>query len=324
LGGLSRVRPLFFAAHKIRAALPETLLALLLAASCVCLLSGCVVEQPSNAPAAAPSNAATNAPTPPTNAPATPSPTTTPTPEGTPTPDAARAEPGGKLEAYAEAAARPLDPRQREALARIPEIPRKLLALRGYLRSGDPGGRWSWTGEEVVRYKTTAEYRAALAEVEKVRAAFASSNPGHTLHVNTEVRTLDEQLAGWNRVESVRAAGEELLAACQRELADASYKEPPDESSAARFSRFLRGLRTSRTPTLAVPGLSPHGQLRAFDFQVMQGGRIIADTSSGSIASRWDSAGWSERLKEAVLKSGARLTGPLASPREPWHYTYNP
>ncbi len=322
LGGLSRVRPLFFAApRKIRAAIPETLLALRLAAAPVCLLSGCVVEQPAGTPANTPAGTpATEA-----NAPAAPSPATTPVPEGPPAAAVApAAEPSGKLEAYAEATARALDPRQREALAKIPEIPRKLLALRGYLRGGDVGNKWSWTEEEVARYKTTAEYRAALAEVEKVRAAFASSNPDHTLHVNTEVRTLDEQLAGWNRVESVRAAGEELLAACQSELASPSYAEPPDESSAARFSRFLRDLRTSRTPTLAVPGLSPHGQLRAFDFQVMQGGSIIADTSSGSVGSRWDAAGWSDRLKEAVLKSGARLTGPLASPREPWHYTYTP
>lgn len=324
LGGLSRVRPLFFAPLKTRVAKRGTLLTLLLAAASAVCLSGCVVEQPASAPTSAP----TGAPTPATNAAVTASPTATPAPEGTPAgppaESAAAAEPAGKLEAYAEAAARSLDPRQREALAKIPEISRKLLALRGYLRAGEAGARWSWTEEEVARYKTTAEYRAALAEVEKVRAAFASSNPGHTLHVNTEVRTLDEQLTGWNRVESVRAAGEELLAACRRELAGESYMEPPDEAGAARFAGFLRGFRTGRSPTLALPGFSPHGQLRAFDFQVIQGGRIIADTSTGSVASRWDSAGWTERLKEAVSKSGARLTGPLASPREPWHYTYNP
>ncbi len=300
--------------------MPKPLLALLLAASCVCCLPGCIVEQPSSSP----TNIPAGTPAPEGVAPAAPSPTATPAPEGTPAPGPTPAESTGKLEAYAEAAARTLDPRQRDALAKIPEIPRKLLALRGYLRAGAVGNKWSWTEEEVARYKTTAEYGAALAEVEKVKAAFASSNPGHTLHVNTEVRTLDEQLAGWNRVESVRAAGEELLAACLRELAGASYKEPPDEAGAARFGHFLRASRTTRTPTLAVPGLSPHGQLRAFDFQVMQGGRIIADTSSGAVASRWDSAGWTERLKEAVLKSGARLSGPLASPREPWHYTYTP
>ena len=223
-----------------------------------------------------------------------------------------------------EAAGRSLDARQREALAKIPEAPRRLLALRGYLRAGDVGNRWSWTGEEVARYKTTAEYRSALAEVEKVKAAFAASNPGHSLHVNTEVRSLDEQLANWNRADSVREAGEELSAACLRELGAASYKEPPDEDGAEKFGRFLRGQQTGRTPTVAVPGLSPHGQLRAFDFQVTRGGDIIADTSSGSVASRWDEAGWTERLKEAVARSGARLSGPLASPREPWHYTYTP
>ncbi|HLM56011.1 MAG TPA: hypothetical protein VK422_07750 [Pyrinomonadaceae bacterium] len=293
------------------------LLALLLAAASACCLSACVAEQP---PAAQPP------PSP--QASAAPTLITTPTPEPAPTPDGTAAfpspEPAGKLDAYLDAAARTLDPRQQAALAKIPETPRRLLALRGYLRAGDPGARWSWTDEEVARYKTTAEYRAALAEVEKVKTAFALLYPGYALHVNTEVRSLDEQLKGWNRAESVGAAGEELLAASRRELEAPAYKEPPDDEGAARFRRFLKEQRVGRTPTIALPGLSPHGQGRAFDFQVMQGGRILADTSSGSVASRWDEPGWTERLKEAVAQSGARMTGPLASPREPWHYTYTP
>ncbi|HEV2859411.1 MAG TPA: hypothetical protein VGX48_00235 [Pyrinomonadaceae bacterium] len=292
----------------------EKLLAVLLAACC---LTACVADQP---PAAQP-------PPPPQ---ATPAPTliTTPTPEPAPTPDGAATfpspEPAGKLDAYLDAAARSLDPRQQAALAKIPETPRRLLALRGYLRAGDPGGRWSWTDEEIARYKTTAEHAAALAEVEKVKAAFSSLNPGHALHVNTEVRSLDEQLKNWNRAESVAAAGEELLAACLRELEAPAYKEPPDDAGAARFGRFLKGQGVGRTPTIALPGLSPHGQGRAFDFQVTRGGSVIADTSSGSVSSRWDAPGWTEKLREAVAKSGARMTGPLESPREPWHYTYNP
>lgn len=75
------------------------------------------------------------------------------------------------------------------------------------------------------------------------------------------------------------------------------------------------------TPPLAVPGLSPHGQSRAFDFQVMRGGELIAGPSG---AGRWDSEGWTEKVRAAVARASTKFKGPLASPREPWHYDYRP
>ena len=38
----------------------------------------------------------------------------------------------------------------------------------------------------------------------------------------------------------------------------------------------------------------------------------------------WDEAGWAAKLDAAVRAAGQRFVGPLASPREPWHYTYSP
>ncbi|HZB46856.1 MAG TPA: hypothetical protein VE360_16485, partial [Pyrinomonadaceae bacterium] len=69
---------------------------------------------------------------------------------------------------------------------------------------------------------------------------------------------------------------------------------------------------------------SPHGRSRAFDFQVVRGNQLIAGTSAASAAGAWDGAGWTGRLQEAVRDAGARFAGPLASPREPWHYEYRP
>jgi choline dehydrogenase-like flavoprotein len=68
--------------------------------------------------------------------------------------------------------------------------------------------------------------------------------------------------------------GEELLQRAGGELAGSSYAEPPAAADVQRFVSFLRGSTTRATPTLAVPGLSPHGQSRAFDFQVMRGSRF--------------------------------------------------
>lgn len=293
------------------------------------LLCGCVVETPpsngsaSNAPAAN-SNVADGD----TRPMPQPSPQGSPTPGGSPeavnaNAPAAPAVAADKLDAYMRAAAADLAPEQRDALGRIPEEARRLLALRGYLRSGgDAMSRWAWSRERIEGYEKSPEYAAALAEVDKVRREFESSNPGYTLRVNTNVRSLDEQLSKWNETESVKRAGEELLARAREEVAGASYSEDAKAPGVRRFENFLRGSTTRATPTLAVPGLSPHGQARAFDFQVMRGSQLIAGTSG--VEAAWDKAGWTLKLQEAVGRAGTKFTGPLASPREPWHYDYRP
>jgi hypothetical protein len=192
---------------------------------------------------------------------------------------------GGKLETYVRAAAAGLAPEQREALGRMEGEGRRLLALRGYLRAGrNVGSRWAWSRARIESYERSPEYAAALAEIGKVREAFEDANPGYTLRVNTQVRSLDEQLKKWNEADSVARAGEELLARAREEVGGSSYGEGEAGADARRFENFLRGASTRATPTLAVPGLSPHGQARA----------------------------------------GAKFKGPLASPREPWPYDYQP
>ena len=124
-----------------------------------------------------------------------------------------------KLRPYADALAEGLVPEARLALARVEGEPRRLLALRGYLRAGrEAAVRWAWSRDEVERYEQSAEYAASLAEVEKVRRKFAELNPGYSLRVNTKVRSLDEQLRNWNEAASVGRAGEELLSAAAKEI----------------------------------------------------------------------------------------------------------
>jgi hypothetical protein len=231
----------------------------------------------------------------------------------------------GKMEAYINAIAAKLDPRAAAAVGRIEGAPRRLLALRGYLRSGRVlGSNWSLGAGEISAYKQSAEYRTALAEVEKVRAKFEEQNPGYTIHVNTEVRTLDAQIASWNQNASVGQAAEALFAAAQDELSNPVYQEQPQAAGLTRFQNFLRGRALAVTPTLATPGLSQHGQLRAFDFQIKKGAQIVAGTDSSTVKTIWDAQGWTQKLKTAVTAASRKLSGPLTSPREPWHYTYIP
>lgn len=294
------------------------------------MLAGCVVETPPNASAPAAAGVENRSGP-------TPSPTSAGVEgaEGRPNPDSgaftdapagagmdAPAGAGGKLGLYERAAAAGLAPEQREALGRIADEGRRLLALRGYLRAGaGAGARWAWSRERIEAFEKSPEYAAALAEVEKVRREFEASNPGHTLRVNTQVRSLDEQLEKWGETDSVGRAGAELLGRAREELAGASYGDAAGAADVRRFEGFLRGYAPRVTPTVAAPGLSSHGQSRAFDFQVMRGAQLVAGPSSPG---GWDADGWTVKLQEAVRRAGAKFSGPLASPREPWHYEYRP
>src|SRR5262249_12202066 len=87
----------------------------------------------------------------------------------------------------------------KEAVQRVEESPRQLLAVRGYLRAGQHlDSRWSWSADEVRRYEAGEEYRVLLAEIDAVRQRFEARNPGYSLYANTVTRTLDLQLQRWN------------------------------------------------------------------------------------------------------------------------------
>ena len=219
----------------------------------------------------------------------------------------------------AAAIATHLDPRVRDTLARIPDLGRRLLALRSYLRAGSTlPARWSWSEQEIRDFEQSQEFCDAQAEVDRVVTAFAAAFPGYTLYVNREVRSLDVQIERWNSNASVDAASRTLL----DDLHRASAQRAPGEG-AAWLKDSLTGWTLAVPVTLAAPGLSAHGQSRAFDFQVEHDGTIVAGTEAEHAARDWDAAGWTERLKKIVARASTRLRGPLETPREPWHYYYD-
>jgi hypothetical protein len=217
------------------------------------------------------------------------------------------------------------DPRVAGALARIDDTGRRLLALRSYLRSHDRlAERWSWTQEQIHAYQGSPEHRDLLAEIERVREAFTRDNPGFELWVNPQVRSLDHQLANWNGNESVGAAAARLATDALEFAGRPDFPAAQAERARHALESFLLAYQPVPTPTVAAPGLSPHGQMRAVDFQVHQGDRIIAGPRTATIATEWDATSWSSKLDAAVRAASSRFIGPLASPREPWHYTYAP
>jgi hypothetical protein len=216
------------------------------------------------------------------------------------------------------------DARAAYALQRIPDIGAKLLALHSYLRAGPQlAKRWSWTETQISEFAGSTHEAQLAAAIRLVRREFEQRNPGCTLTVNPEVRSLDRQLTAWNSNHSVAAAAQEFAAAAVREVAS-----PGDAGNAgvapAEFARFVMDYKPRPSPTLAAPGLSRHGQMYAVDFHVRKEGEVVADTDSGSIAQVWVGQGWEQRLRTAVAASGAPFIGPLQDPHEPWHYDYDP
>ena len=230
------------------------------------------------------------------------------------------------LREYAEQVIPELPEHVRTTLDRIPDFSRRMLALSYYIRRWkELENGWSWTAEEVSAFKLTDEYARMLVEIEKVKREFAESNPGYSLAVNVQARSLGSQIRKWNTVASVRRAAGDFIDSCSRLFEDTLlFPTHPDSPSVSRFHDFLQtyGPREGRVPTVAVPGLSKHGQLRAFDFKVKKGRRLIAGASSRTIQSRWERPGWTDKLREAIFTVSDRFEGPLDVPYEPWHYNY--
>lgn len=223
---------------------------------------------------------------------------------------------------YADALKAYVAPQAQQALHLIEGTPRRLLALRSYLRAGEKlENRWSWSAEQIEAYGSSREYRRLVAEVERIRERFEAANPGYTLYANTQVRSLDTQLERWNHSRLVGKVAESLQRAVQTELKKLGYPAEPNHEALEHLVNFLQSWRPPTLPPLAAPGLSLHGQLRAIDFQVMRGKQIVARADISAVQTAWEAGGWSEKLKAAV--DGSRFVGPLKAPHEPWHYEYN-
>jgi hypothetical protein len=225
-----------------------------------------------------------------------------------------------QLQAWVDEASIGLDSRVTVALSQISGADRRLLAVRAYLRSGATlPQRWSWSAQRLADYASTPEGRAANADIDAVAEAFTAANPGFTLEVNRQPRSLELQLAHWNENASVKAVAASLIESLEKRFAGSTRNPAADEVRAA-----LIAWTPPVAATLAAPGLSAHGQGRAFDFQVLHEGRVIAGLDAAGAHRQWDAAGWTQKLHQAMTAAHGRFAGPLQSPYEPWHYAYNP
>jgi hypothetical protein len=228
-----------------------------------------------------------------------------------------------RIAAHLNAAAADVDPRVVSAVARIDGLGPKLLALRSYWRArATLAERWSWSAQKIARYEGSPLQRELDAEIARVRSVFEADNPGYTLWVNPQVRSVELQLERWNDNDTVRAAGAAVLQDVRKAMVDAQPPAPSTRAGRAWLGTWLAAYVPQPTPALAAPGLSPHGRMSAVDFQVRQGDRTVAGPSVEQVQSVWNAQGWRARLQAAVTSASRRFHGPLRMPDEPWHYDY--
>ena len=230
------------------------------------------------------------------------------------------AEDAASLDAVlAEIAPPPSD----QALKQIPDPGRKLLALRSYVRYGPKiADRWSWTEEQIKAFQGSPQQQALLAAIAAVNEHFKAANPGYEIYVHGTVRSLDDQLASWNKNESVGKGAEEILAAYKTAFGEDGLQ--PEKIDVKKLDAWLRGFMPSKRANLAAPGLTLHGRASAIDFQVMKDGRIHACANSKEVESIWRAEGWDQKLKASMEAAGPLFSGPMTNPDEPWHYDYAP
>lgn len=231
-----------------------------------------------------------------------------------------------KLKAYADAVEKELETEIQGALNGMPLMDRRVLAIRGYLRfptmgRGSISANWAWSNQDMEEFKKTTEFTKMKAAVADVKSTFAAQNVGFTLGVDPDkVRSLESQVELWNQNPTVQKLGLELKTELLKTLA--TLPDTPDEASLKAFKKVLIEARLSGTPSNATPGLSQHGQAKAFDFVVLKGRDVIASTQTATLKEKWDDAGWTAKLKKAVQEAGDKFIGPLPAPYEPWHYIY--
>jgi hypothetical protein len=209
----------------------------------------------------------------------------------------------------------------------ITESDRLYLAVKGYLYYPNLGrgtieANWPFTAGTRI----DPDVDRAL---DKVVELWVPPDSSYTIEPKRSIRTLGQQTDAWNDNATVKSLGGELLTNLLTTID--KFPDTPAAADLKRFRTYLETVELTDSPTNATPGLSMHGQGRAFDFVVSRNGNEITSisTTKASIAV-WDGPNqWTQRLKDAVTAANAvlgtgRFEGPLKLKKryEPWHYAF--
>jgi D-alanyl-D-alanine carboxypeptidase len=208
----------------------------------------------------------------------------------------------------------------------------RLLALRRYLRMGSSKvvAQWAWTAEQTRMNMGSGGGKRLYELAARTQVIFSEKNQGYRLSVSP-LRSLQKQAHLWVINNSVQTAARQLLTDTLTLLEATDYPDLPTSVAVSKFRAALRHAAVTPEPTSAAPGTSDHGQGHAVDFVVTQGDKIIADTKTEQIPTRWKKNGWEKKLIDAIDDCNREqrekqpsiapsLSGPLKKPYEPWHW----
>ncbi len=233
------------------------------------------------------------------------------------------------------------DKRMVDVLGQIPDLNRRLLCLHRYIRILDKRNgkwvddHWAFTKDDYKEWQKTDDFKLRGREIKAIQDRFTHSNKGYKLIAGSKFRPLAKQIDNWNENKSVRLNSEAYFNMALTELKKPSYcgldtfldtRNPKctesEVTSIQSFYKFLnRDYRPKPSLMVATPGFSNHGTGLAIDFVVKKSdGTVIV---SATDASKWTSSGWAEKLASA-MRGAAHFNGPLKTPNEPWHWTFDP
>ncbi len=166
-----------------------------------------------------------------------------------------------------------LDPRAASALASIDGTGRRLLAARAYLR-----GSRSWPNAGAGRRRRPPHSRARRRSAHSMRqlraCAAASRRPipaSRSGSTRSSAASTCSSSAGTGTRLSV-APGRTCSPSARRLLSTPDRGDVVTAADVAALRSLLLDHQPAPVPTLAAPGLSPHGRMRAIDFQVESSG----------------------------------------------------
>lgn len=233
------------------------------------------------------------------------------------------------------------DKRMVEVLDQIPELHRRLFCLHRYVRILDKHSgnwvddNWAFTKDEYKEWKKTDDFKLRKREIQAIQNRFKASNPGFQLIAGSKHRPLGDQIDNWKKNKSVRLNAETYIAQAKTEVRKPVYialdtfldARTPQcrEDEVASIRAFYDFLNQKYFPSpklmVATPGFSNHGTGLAIDFVVKKAdGTVVVSATN---ADKWTNTGWGGKLATA-MRGAAHFSGPLKSPNEPWHWTFDP
>lgn len=170
-----------------------------------------------------------------------------------------------------------------KTLDRIPNLPKRLLALRGYLKreSKSPGkvrDRWAFSQQQFDDFSATASGQLLDRELRAVKRRFKKlTNDEYRLGNGSKFRSLDTQVKYWNNRSNVQQMADQLMDKAKRKVKQRMQQTSGPDSAATYPEIGDYSDRTQLQFKVAIPPAatlrnanSPEASRLSAEFQQLQ------------------------------------------------------